>query len=92
MGGRCILLLLLLLLLLEKVHYKVLIITDEIVREALGSQVVSKMLPPLGVEGFQGSKLGRWLVPIRAVADAPRRRPRVMRICIRRRRRKIGAW
>ncbi len=70
MSGRRVLLLFLLLL-LEEVDNEVLVIPDEIVRQPFGSQVVAKMLPPLRVEGFQCSKLGRWLVPIRPVAYAP---------------------
>ena len=63
--------LLLLLLLFEEVDYKVLVLLDKVVCQALRFQVVAKMLPPLGIEGFQGSKLGRRLVSIGgAVADA----------------------
>ena len=89
MGGRRVLPLFLLLL-LQEVDNEVLVIPDEIVRQPFGSQVVSKMLPPLRVEGFQCSKLGRRLVPIRAVADAARRLSRIMRVCVRGRGRKIG--
>lgn len=90
MNGR--LALLFLLLLFEEVDDEVLVIPDEVVRQAFGFQVVSKMLPPLRVEGFQGSKLGRRLVSVRAVADTSRGRPRIMRVCARRRWRKVGTW
>lgn len=61
--------LLFLLLLFQKVDNKVLIIPNEVVRQAFGFQVVSKMFSPLWVESFQGRKFRRRLVPIRAIAN-----------------------
>lgn len=58
------------LLLFQKVNDKVLILPDEVVRQALRLQIVAKMVSPLRVEGFQGSELGGWLISVHAVADA----------------------
>lgn len=68
MGGR--LALLFLLLLLQEVDNEVLVVPDKVICQAFGSQIVSKMLPPLRIERFQGGELGRRLVPIRAITDA----------------------
>lgn len=68
MSGRLVLLFLL--LLLEEINNEVLVVPDEVVGQAFGFQVISKMFSPFRIESLQGRKLGWWLVSVRTVADA----------------------
>ena len=52
------------LLLLEKLNDKVLILANEVISEASRGKIVTKVLPPLGIKGFQGRELGAGLVAV----------------------------
>lgn len=50
------------LLLFEELDDKVLVVANEVVVEALGLKVVTKVFPPQGIKSIQSRKLGRGLV------------------------------